>query len=44
MKDAYSFHATIEDFEEFYKGVIKAYNKIFERLGIAKDTVMADAD
>ena len=44
MKDAYSFHATIEDFEEFYEGVIKAYNKIFERLGIAKDTVMADAD
>ena len=44
MKDAYSFHTTIEDFEEFYKGVIKAYNKIFDRLGIAKDTVMADAD
>ena len=44
MKDAYSFHADIKDFEEFYKWVIKAYNKIFERLGIAKDTVMADAD
>ena len=44
MKDAYSFHADIKDFEEFYKGVIKAYNKIFDRLGIAKDTVMADAD
>ena len=44
MKDAYSFHADIKDFEEFYEGVIKAYNKIFERLGIAKDTVMADAD
>lgn len=44
MKDAYSFHATIEDFEEFYLWVIKAYNKIFERLWIWKDTVMADAD
>lgn len=44
MKDAYSFHATIEDFEEFYKWVIEAYNKVFERLGIWKDTVMADAD
>lgn len=44
MKDAYSFHADIKDFEEFYKWVIKAYNTIFDRLGIAKDTVMADAD
>lgn len=44
MKDAYSFHATIEDFEKFYEWVIVAYNKIFDRLGIWKDTVMADAD
>lgn len=44
MKDAYSFHATLEDFEKFYEGVIIAYNKVFERLGIGKDTVMADAD
>lgn len=44
MKDAYSFHATLEDFEKFYEGVIVAYNKVFERLGIGKDTVMADAD
>jgi hypothetical protein len=34
MKDAYSFHANIQDFEEFYEKVIIAYNKIFDRLGI----------
>lgn len=44
MKDAYSFHSNLEDFEEFYKWVISAYNKVFERLGIGKDTVMAEAD
>ena len=44
MKDAYSFHANIQDFEEFYEKVIIAYNKIFDRLGIWADTVMADAD
>lgn len=44
MKDAYSFHADIKDFENFYKWVIKAYNKIFERLWIWENTVMAEAD
>lgn len=34
MKDLYSFHATHEDFEEFYKKVIEAYLKIFNRCGL----------
>ncbi len=34
MKDLYSFHASEGDFQEFYKEVIKAYHKIFERCGL----------
>lgn len=34
MKDMYSFHATKEDFEEFYSQVKNAYLKIFKRLGL----------
>ncbi len=44
MKDAYSFHRNIKDFEKFYKWAIKAYFNVFERLWLGKDTVMADAD
>jgi len=34
MKDLYSFHATKEDFDEYFKKAIEAYEKIFERLGL----------
>lgn len=44
MKDAYSFHQNIEDFEKFYEEVKKVYMRIFDRLGIWEDTVIADAD
>jgi prolyl-tRNA synthetase len=44
MKDAYSFHKNIEDFDEFYENAKKAYINVFERLWLWKDTVMADAD
>lgn len=44
MKDAYSFHADIEDFEKTYEDIKKVYIKIFERLGLWKDTFIADAD
>jgi len=44
MKDAYSFHANIEDFEEFYENIKKVYMRVFDRLGIGADTVIADAD
>lgn len=33
MKDLYSFHASKEDFASYYQTVIKAYLKIFQRLG-----------
>ncbi len=44
MKDAYSFHASIEDFDAFYADVKQVYMRVFERLGLWDDTVIADAD
>ena len=38
MKDLYSFHTSEEDLDRFYKEVEKAYEKIYERLGIGDDT------
>ena len=34
MKDAYSFHATKEDFEKEYEKMAQTYFKIFERVGL----------
>ncbi len=34
MKDMYSFHATQEDFDNFYKQVKSAYLRVFRRLGL----------
>jgi prolyl-tRNA synthetase len=44
MKDAYSFHTSIEDFDVFYSEMKQVYMRVFERLGIGRDTVIADAD
>lgn len=44
MKDAYSFHKDIEDFDEFYEKIKEVYMNIFKRLWLWKDTVIADAD
>ncbi len=44
MKDAYSFHKDIEDFEVFYEKVKDVYMNVFNRLWIGADTVIADAD
>ncbi len=38
MKDLYSFHATKEDLDRFYKEAEKAYKKIYERLGLGDCT------
>lgn len=32
MKDAYSFHASNEDFENFYENAKQVYMKVFTRL------------
>ncbi len=34
MKDAYSFHTSQEDLEEYYDRVYDAYNRIFTRMGM----------
>lgn len=34
MKDAYSFHTSQEDLEEYYEECYKAYEKIFQRVGL----------
>lgn len=39
MKDMYSFHADEEDLDRYYAQVEKAYEKIWERLGIGHITV-----
>ena len=38
MKDLYSFHASEEDLDKFYAKVEKAYDKIFERVGLGDCT------
>lgn len=42
MKDAYSFHATEEDFKKEYKKMGDTYTKIFERLGLK--TIIVESD
>jgi len=44
MKDAYSFHSSDEDFVKYYEWMKKVYLRIFERLGLWEDTVIALAD
>lgn len=42
MKDAYSFHATEEDFKKEYQNMMDTYSRIFERLGLK--TVIVESD
>ncbi|USN58182.1 MAG: hypothetical protein H6767_07830 [Candidatus Peribacteria bacterium] len=44
MKDAYSFHANDEDFKDFYTKMTEVYMRVFHRLGLGEDTVIAVAD
>lgn len=41
MKDLYSFHATDEDRQQYYNRVEDIYRRIFSRLGLGDDTVIA---
>ncbi len=41
MKDLYSFHASVEDLNDYYEKVKKAYSKIFKRLGL--DALVVEA-
>jgi prolyl-tRNA synthetase len=42
MKDAYSFHATVEDAHREYKNMYDAYTRIFKRCGLEFRAVEAD--
>lgn len=41
MKDAYSFHTSQEDLEQYYQKCYDAYNKIFKRAGIPEVVTVA---
>lgn len=41
MKDMYSYHASLEDMRDYYEIAKKAYQKVFQRMGIGGDTVIA---
>ncbi len=43
MKDAYSFHSTVEDMEREFALMEETYKKIFTRLGLAFRVVEADS-
>ena len=43
MKDAYSFHTTQEDLENYYKKAYDAYTRIFKRIGF-KNFVVVEGD
>ena len=38
MKDMYSLHETAEDLDAQYAKVTEAYTRIYDRLGLGKDT------
>ena len=41
MKDAYSFHTSQEDLEQYYQKVYDAYSRIFARCGIPEVAIVA---
>jgi len=43
MKDMYSCSVDADQHEKFYNATIDAYNRVYERLGIGKDTYMTFA-
>lgn len=43
MKDMYSLHASEEDMDDYYEKVIKAYHRIFRKLGIGNETYITFA-
>ena len=43
MKDMYSLHASAEDLDTYYNGVMEAYKRAYDRLGIGEDTYVTFA-
>ncbi len=44
MKDAYSFHLTQEDLNEYYLKVHKAYENFYKRIGLGKNVISVKSD
>jgi prolyl-tRNA synthetase len=42
MKDAYSFHLTLESLQKTYQAMYQAYSRIFDRMGLKYRAVEAD--
>lgn len=42
MKDAYSFHTSVEDLDNYYNEVHKAYERIFKRVGLDVVSIYSD--
>lgn len=42
MKDAYSFHLSLESLQETYQAMYQAYSRIFDRMGLKYRAVEAD--
>ena len=42
MKDAYSFHTSLQSLEQTYDDMYQAYSRIFERMGLDFRAVLAD--
>jgi prolyl-tRNA synthetase len=43
MKDMYSFHASAEELDDYYNKTIQAYKRVYDRLGIGKETYVTFA-
>ena len=43
MKDMYSLHASAQDLDAYYDRAIEAYKRVYDRLGIGKDTYVTFA-
>jgi prolyl-tRNA synthetase len=44
MKDAYSFHMTEEDLNDYYYKMHEAYERIYNRIGIGKNVISVKSD
>lgn len=42
MKDAYSFHTSLQSLEQTYEDMYQAYSRVFERMGLDFRAVLAD--
>ena len=44
MKDAYSFHLSQDDLEDYYEVMFKAYERIYKRIGLGRNVISVKSD